>query len=69
MALHCKFQLSITDIIGVFMQLSLKMRENRADSAKDGLVYQVFDNRLVIVVIAVGRRDHDLVYHLAHERT
>ncbi|MFZ3207622.1 MAG: formylglycine-generating enzyme family protein, partial [Geobacteraceae bacterium] len=37
MALHCKFQLSITDIIGVFMQLSLKMRENRADSVKDGL--------------------------------
>lgn len=33
------------------------------------LVYQVFDNRLVIVVIAVGRRDHDLVYHHAHERT
>lgn len=32
------------------------------------LVYQVFDNRLIIVVIAVGRRDHDFVYRRAQER-
>lgn len=32
------------------------------------LVYQVLDNRLVVMVIAVGRRDHDLVYRLARER-
>ena len=32
------------------------------------LVYEVDDKRLVIVVIAVGRRDHDLVYKLAQDR-
>jgi mRNA interferase RelE/StbE len=32
------------------------------------LVYEVDDKRLVIVVIAVGRRDHDLVYKLAKDR-
>jgi hypothetical protein len=29
--------LPIADIIGVFVQLSLKMGENRTDSVKDGL--------------------------------
>jgi hypothetical protein len=37
MALHLAFQLPTADIIGVFVQLSLKMGENRADSVKDGL--------------------------------
>lgn len=32
------------------------------------LVYQVVDDRLLVVVIAVGRRDHDLVYHAARTR-
>lgn len=32
------------------------------------LVYQVSDERIVVVVIAVGRRDHDLVYRLARKR-
>jgi mRNA interferase RelE/StbE len=32
------------------------------------LVYEVDDKRLVVVVIAVGRRDHDLVYKLAQDR-
>lgn len=32
------------------------------------LVYQVDDKRVIIVVIAVGRRDHDLVYKLAQSR-
>jgi len=32
------------------------------------LVYQVVDDRLLVVVIAVGRRDHDLVYRLADSR-
>ena len=32
------------------------------------LVYQVIDNRLVIVVIAVGKRENSLVYRLADER-
>ena len=32
------------------------------------LVYQVFDGRMVVVVIAVGKRDHDLVYQAARER-
>ncbi len=32
------------------------------------LVYQVCDNRLVVVVIAVGKRDHDLVYNLTRGR-
>jgi mRNA interferase RelE/StbE len=32
------------------------------------LVYQVHDQQLVVVVIAVGRRDHDLVYRLAQTR-
>ena len=26
------------------------------------LVYQVFDDRVVVVVVAVGKREHDLVY-------
>ncbi len=32
------------------------------------LVYQVADERLLVVVIAVGRRDHDQVYRLARTR-
>lgn len=32
------------------------------------LVYQVFDARVVVVVVAVGRRDHDLVYRAARDR-
>lgn len=32
------------------------------------LVYQVVDDRLLVVVITVGRRDHDLVYQLARGR-
>lgn len=32
------------------------------------LVYEVDDKRRVVVVIAVGRRDHDLVYVLAQSR-
>lgn len=32
------------------------------------LVYEVIELRLVIVVIAVGRRDHDEVYLLASKR-
>ena len=32
------------------------------------LVYEVIDLRLVIVVIAVGRRDHDEVYVMASKR-
>lgn len=33
------------------------------------LVYEVIDHRLVVVVIAVGRRDHDAVYSQASHRT
>lgn len=33
------------------------------------LVYQVSNGRMVVMVIAVGKRDHDLVYQAAHERT
>jgi len=32
------------------------------------LVYQVFDDRVVVVVIAVGKRENNLVYRLAKER-
>jgi len=32
------------------------------------LVYEVIDQRLVIVVIAIGRRDHDEVYQIAIKR-
>lgn len=32
------------------------------------LVYQVRDNELVVVVIAVGKRDKDLVYKIALNR-
>jgi len=32
------------------------------------LVYEVLDHRLVIVVIAVGRRDHNSVYMTARTR-
>lgn len=32
------------------------------------LVYQVVDARVVVVVIAVGKRENDLVYRLARER-
>lgn len=32
------------------------------------LVYQVFDDRVVIVVIAIGKRENNLVYRLAKER-
>ncbi len=33
------------------------------------LVYEVIDQRLVVVVIAVGRRDHDTVYLEAAHRS
>ena len=32
------------------------------------LVYQVIDQRLVVVVIAIGRRDHDEAYQIAIKR-
>ena len=32
------------------------------------LVYQVYDNLLVIVVVAVGKRENNLVYRLAKDR-
>jgi mRNA interferase RelE/StbE len=32
------------------------------------LVYQVNDNQVIIVVIAVGKRENNLVYRLAKER-
>jgi mRNA interferase RelE/StbE len=32
------------------------------------LVYQVYDNLLVIVVVAVGKRENNLVYRLAKGR-
>jgi mRNA interferase RelE/StbE len=32
------------------------------------LVYKVIDARLVVQVIAIGRRDKDAVYKVAHER-
>ena len=32
------------------------------------LVYEVIDLRLVVVVVAVGRRDHDEVYLMASKR-
>lgn len=32
------------------------------------LVYQVIDDQLVIAVVAVGKREHSGVYHLASER-
>jgi mRNA interferase RelE/StbE len=37
-------------------------------SAGFRLVYQVFDDRVVVVVVAVGKREHNLVYRLAQER-
>jgi mRNA interferase RelE/StbE len=37
-------------------------------SAGYRLVYQVYDDRVVVVVIAVGKREHDLVFRLAKER-
>jgi mRNA interferase RelE/StbE len=32
------------------------------------LVYQVFDDRVVVVVIAVGKRENNLVYRVARDR-
>ncbi|WP_373488253.1 type II toxin-antitoxin system RelE/ParE family toxin [Blastomonas sp.] len=32
------------------------------------LIYQVRDDQVKIVVIAVGRRDHDIVYNAANDR-
>jgi len=32
------------------------------------LVYKIIEARLVVQVIAVGRRDKDMVYKLAHKR-
>ncbi|WP_122317753.1 type II toxin-antitoxin system RelE/ParE family toxin [Pseudomonas cichorii] len=32
------------------------------------LVYEVIDDRLVVVVIAIGRRDNEVVYHAARKR-
>jgi mRNA interferase RelE/StbE len=37
-------------------------------SAGYRLVYQVYDDRVVVVVIAIGKREHDLVYRIAKER-
>ena len=37
-------------------------------SAEFRLGYQVFDDRVVVVVVAVGKREHNLVYRLAQER-
>jgi mRNA interferase RelE/StbE len=37
-------------------------------SAGYRLVYQVCDDRVVVVVVAVGKREHDLVYRMAKER-
>jgi len=37
-------------------------------SAGYRLVYQVYDDSVVVVVIAVGKRENDLVYRLAKER-
>ena len=36
--------------------------------AGDRLVYQVNDNQLVVVVVAVGKRENNLVYRLAKDR-
>ena len=33
------------------------------------LVYQVEDDRLLVIVVAVGRRDRNLVYNIAAGRT
>jgi mRNA interferase RelE/StbE len=38
-------------------------------SAGFRLVYQVVDERLVVMVIAVGKRENDLVYRLARKRS
>ncbi|GFM72951.1 mRNA interferase RelE [Pseudomonas cichorii] len=32
------------------------------------LVYEVIDTKLVVIVIAVGRRDNEVVYHAARKR-
>ncbi|MFM8453616.1 MAG: type II toxin-antitoxin system RelE family toxin [Gammaproteobacteria bacterium] len=32
------------------------------------LVYQVFKNRIIIQVVAIGKRDKNYVYELAHKR-
>lgn len=37
-------------------------------SAGFRLVYQVLDDRFTVMVIAVGKRERDLVYRLAQER-
>jgi mRNA interferase RelE/StbE len=37
-------------------------------SAGFRLVYQVFDDYVLVVVIAVGKRENNLVYRLAKER-
>ncbi|MDR3578716.1 MAG: type II toxin-antitoxin system RelE/ParE family toxin [Oryzomonas sp.] len=37
-------------------------------SAGFRLVYQVFDDCVLVVVIAVGKRENNLVYRLANER-
>ena len=33
------------------------------------LVYEVIDQRLIVLVIAIGRRDHDEAYQIAVKRT
>ncbi len=33
------------------------------------LVYEVIDQRLIVLVIAIGRRDHDVAYQIAVKRT
>jgi mRNA interferase RelE/StbE len=33
------------------------------------LVYEVIDQRLIVLVIAIGRRDHDGAYQIAIKRT
>ena len=38
------------------------------DDAGYRLVYEVIERRLVVVVVAVGRRDHNEVYWVASKR-
>ncbi|MGO1502966.1 MAG: type II toxin-antitoxin system RelE family toxin [Marinobacter sp.] len=38
-------------------------------SAGYRLVYEVEDNRLVVTVVAVGKRDRSAVYNKAHQRS
>lgn len=33
------------------------------------LVYRIIESRIIVQVVAVGKRDKDIVYKLAHKRT